>query len=532
MGGPLRVLWVQLAGLAIGLLLVALGLWLARRARRGGRAGAAPHCARCNYNLTGLVARPATTTDPPHPTRRAAPPPDDPRTARPADHARATQVTCGPGERCPECGTELAAPRAILAGRRTPRRFSLAVGVTTIVLGLAVTFVVGLAVVRYTNWYAFRPSAWVLADAASGDDARVARAVTELIRREQKQRLSDAHRRRLAARLLEIQGSTTLPLGHLWRASIGWWLDALGKLADAGMLSGDQAELMRRQSVLVQLKARPRALAGRPVPIELGVESRARYNGPVSVSATIHIDGVKVGAYQGLAGGIFTTRGTPFVHALKFDALSPGRHAVRADFDTELHTPLSDSATAPPTRLPDKLRLTTEVATEVVAAEPADLVRLITDPARDPNATGNFRIVHAMVFPETIRETGQRTLGSEISLTYQGAFDVAVAFDLVVAFDGRRIVAGRGVFGANPAFKLHMHNAIKGRLPLDVPERVSLILVPSLDAALATVDVDAIWHAPITLGPVTIANHERTIRNLREEREIELRAAQTQPSKP
>lgn len=537
MGGPFRVLWVQLVALALGLLIVALGWWLWRVARRGGRAGRTPHCARCDYNLTGLVPRPrdavgetSTGTDP---VASDAPATADPAAsdapATRADPPPAATSAPAPRGRCPECGADLALPRAVLVGRRTPRRILLAASVVTVFVGFGVTAVFSYRVVRYTNWYAYRPTAWVFADAESSEDARVVRALYELAHRERTSRLSSANLRRLAVLLLRVQGAPKLPGDRL---APGAWFDALGRLADAGVLTADQVEQMRQQSAQVGLRVRARALAGRPVPIELGVETRAERDRPINASAVLFVDGRKAAAYTGLVPGAHAFRSYPRLSFHALDPQPPGAHTVRAVFDVALHEPIRVDIADRPGSDPLVLHLSREAATEIVVGEPADLVRIVTDPASDPQLNGQFSVMQALVIPETDPKTGERGLGFRTDLVCQGDLKVAVAFELVLAWDGTRTRVGRGAFAPTRHDMPRAHRAFTSRIPPDTPERVTLILEPSLEAALETVDVDAIWHAPITLGPVTILNHATSVRNLREEREIEARAAQTQPAEP
>ena len=91
-------LLVRCALILLGLALAVVGLWLARRARRRGRRGSAPHCFQCGYNLTGL----------PLPELN---------------------------QRCPECGTDLSAPRAVARGRPTRHMPTLTVALLLTVIG-------------------------------------------------------------------------------------------------------------------------------------------------------------------------------------------------------------------------------------------------------------------------------------------------------------------------------------------------------------------------------------------------------------
>jgi len=102
----------------LGAAAIALGV-------RGGRVGSEPRCRRCDFDLTGLAER-------------------------------------GTGV-CPECGTDLAAPRATVNGRRRRRKAAIAIGVVLLVvaaIGAAgparranvVPFMPSRVLALYTSW--------------------------------------------------------------------------------------------------------------------------------------------------------------------------------------------------------------------------------------------------------------------------------------------------------------------------------------------------------------------------------------------
>lgn len=105
-----------LLGLIIaGLLCITIGLWPRRL-------GDAPHCRKCHFDLTGT------------------------------DGARASSV-------CPECGRDLALPKAIARGRLARRKRVLLAGVLLLLLpgGLAIPIATG----HWTNWNTSKPL-WVI----------------------------------------------------------------------------------------------------------------------------------------------------------------------------------------------------------------------------------------------------------------------------------------------------------------------------------------------------------------------------------
>ena len=134
--------WLWLASL-LAVLLVAWGGYLARTGFAGRRRGDVPHCARCDYIVGGGLEQ----------------------------------------LRCPECGSDLGVPGAIVHGERQRRRGRGVAGLAVALLGLALGAAAMLPQVRQVDWYRYRPGSWVVRDFKSMDPARSDRAWAELNRR-------------------------------------------------------------------------------------------------------------------------------------------------------------------------------------------------------------------------------------------------------------------------------------------------------------------------------------------------------------
>ena len=112
--GPSLVWIVVLSVAAVGVVLLVLGL-------RGRRLNAHPHCRRCGFDLIGVTHR----------------------------------------GRCPECGADLATPRAIRSGARRRRALPVTVGgVLLLAAGLAGGALLWSAATNF-NWNVVKPD-WLL----------------------------------------------------------------------------------------------------------------------------------------------------------------------------------------------------------------------------------------------------------------------------------------------------------------------------------------------------------------------------------
>ncbi len=167
---------------------------------RGRRADVHPLCRRCGYDLTG---RPDVTA---------------------AD------------ARCPECGADLAKPRAVRVGHRACRRGPLLAGVAL----LAVVAWVATAAAGAIRVWPHVPLSLVLHEAARPAPHRQGPAVAELARRAAAGELSADDWARVTAAALDYQGDA----GRPWDAG---WGDLIEAAHATGHLSGDQWRRCARQ---------------------------------------------------------------------------------------------------------------------------------------------------------------------------------------------------------------------------------------------------------------------------------------------
>lgn len=164
----LTAVGVALATCLIGLLTL---LW----AVFSRRVGSDPHCRRCEFNLSGTVGTPAGST-------------------------------------CPECGSQLDAPRALRTGRRPRRTVKLVVGIACLLLGLGGG---GVAATR-VNWQPYKPAWWLVRQMDSQTPAVAQAASSELQRRVRVLPKQSSQRSAVIKAFLKRHADITRPFGPRW----------------------------------------------------------------------------------------------------------------------------------------------------------------------------------------------------------------------------------------------------------------------------------------------------------------------------
>jgi len=196
--------------------LAALGVSLLRRGLRGRRVGDHPVCGKCGFDLFGL----------------------------PTDQAK-----------CPECGNDLSAPRAVQTGHRARRMPLVYAGSALLLLFALVLATEGPDVFRQINWQQMKPASWLAREARNGS----ASAWLELGRRARLNELPDDRAAQLIAGALAWQKDTT----RTWLPAIGDFVEE----ARAGKLVKDEDwATYCRQAPRFTLTWRPKVRRGDPLP--------------------------------------------------------------------------------------------------------------------------------------------------------------------------------------------------------------------------------------------------------------------------
>lgn len=209
-----------LVGVAISSLLALLpGVALLLLARRGRRVGEHPHCRRCEYNLSG-----------------------------------------GPeAKACPECGSDLALPRAVVIGERRARPLHAAIGAGLLLLALGLGGSVMYAQMQSFDWNTIKPAWLLIREMPDSSSAR-----RELAARIKNKAITPAEVTRIVHVGLDWQGDLTKP----WLTD---WGDLIEEARRVQMVSEeDWNRYVRQAPGPMELQIRPRLERGQPISFQFG----------------------------------------------------------------------------------------------------------------------------------------------------------------------------------------------------------------------------------------------------------------------
>ena len=205
------------------IVLIVVGCGLTAAGLRGRRTDDHPLCRRCRFDLTG---RPTTAE-----------------------------------RRCPECGADLARPRAVVVGHRRRRTALLTGGLAVSVptLTLIVTAFYRLSTRDY--WYPYAPVFYLASEARAADSSRHDPAMAEVVRRSKAGTLSDWDCRRLADTALACQGDPAQPWDDAWG-------DLLERFRAEGRLADERWARYAMQALAgsLDVEVRPVVRSGDPLP--------------------------------------------------------------------------------------------------------------------------------------------------------------------------------------------------------------------------------------------------------------------------
>lgn len=267
-----KIALVVLAALPL-LVLPIIGVWLLKTGIWPRRRGVTPYCSGCGYNLTGLA-----------------------------------------GERCPECGRDLASGIVYGERRRSPGRI---VGGAVCLLPL---IPIGAIIAANVDWYRLAPTFLLISNLQSKTPNR---AWNELIRRIQAGELTASQRSSLINVGLKKQVSV--------RASAvdDELVNQLGRWAAAGLMPDAQAKTFYDQMVTFSVRARPRVIKGDYAPLEIACKGRGPSNLTVRVGDfEVLLDGKSVPGTGGSGSGTFSGRGAGHSRVIYWKCDALGQHEV------------------------------------------------------------------------------------------------------------------------------------------------------------------------------------------------------------
>lgn len=450
--GPIGPVLILIAlSIIAGVVLFVLG-W------RGRRLNDHPVCRKCRFNLFGL---PEATT------------------------------------RCPECGRDITSPRAVRVGVRKRRPVMLTLGVLLLLIGIGLGGLSTWSRVRAVDWNPYKPTWLLLWETGTKNAARLDGVINELHARWSRGELSDSQVKTLIADGLKRQGNPNAS----WPVS---WSNLIEDAILQGKVSKEDTLRYFQQAISPSIDWRKRIYSDSSWPVRLSMNEDRAGDGSSSQRQlwlrrqikTLRVGDVDLAsAMRGsISGGTFSRGGRSASSIAMPLSLPDGEHEVDAIWTISVVL-RDDGLAAAPSIAEWDVRQTGTV--EVVPpGEP--LVTLIDDDRdRPPVSTVVERVRLRLLTPAN----GEPQLSGTIELA---PCPVAIAADVVVRLGDREWVIGQmthtgASYGRFPV-------AQSSRLtdfPLDA-SHITLILRPSVQAAMSDPTIDAIWGEPIVIEDVEL----------------------------
>lgn len=433
-----------------GLLLLITAIWPKRR-------GATPYCARCNYNLTGLL--------------------DD--TPRPA---RTTLATLAPepaavGLRCPECGGRLAG--RVKRGERRRRPLRIAAGACVLVIGMLLGAVALLTATQRLNWVGTLPNAALIWIADYADGRLGANVANEISTRRILSKFTPDELLRLGRASMRdiLSGSTRGEISSLME-------EILTEELGAGRISAEELDRFFDRAARVKLLARPRVVAGRKLPFAI------EYDLPsLGLTVASVVEHIRLGSVRDPRPIRTISSGERIDSSI--EPGETGRLTLSLTVATQLTTANSMLVWSRESKL--------EAEVEVLSVEPPDLVRSTHTPDL-ANALGVG--VHVMAQREGDDWPGNKAV--TLTTYFDAQQPIGQAYDVFVEIDGvdQRV----GAVHASKGRKRGDQRKLTVPFPGAAPSWIKVILRPSADEAQNTFDLFEIFDGELRFEDLIVAS--------------------------
>jgi hypothetical protein len=160
--------------------------------------------------------------------------------------------------KCPGCAADLSDDASVRIGRHQRQAALYLTGPVAILVGVGM-FIHGIQAAN-VDWNKYAPNWWLLRSVRAGQPDCSDRVLTELVLRMSIGQLSADQGRQLANQALIIQADAVRP----WRTDWGVILEAAH---ERGLVDEAQWQRYWQQSIQQGLRARPRVVAGDPLPL-------------------------------------------------------------------------------------------------------------------------------------------------------------------------------------------------------------------------------------------------------------------------
>ncbi len=263
--------------------------------------------------------------------------------------------------RCPECGTALSTPRAILQGARKRRKASIATGLALMLVSLSLSVLAGVVIARSLNVYAYLPDSVLMVLVEYSNANRRQNALTELTARISNNQLSDQRIETLVDKALTIQADPNAQ-----------WLPQWGDIIDQAIankkIQPSQIKEYLVHAIDIQLSIPKNAAAASTIPVGF-ILRMPRGGSRTAIIAEILSDHMQLFDTSGrqVEFSIDTIHSIPFVSSGGSAMLSrnivldvePGKYRLASEVDIHLGIASTQSRGLPARPYVDKKHLET-----------------------------------------------------------------------------------------------------------------------------------------------------------------------------
>ena len=408
------------------------------------------------------------------------------------------------GARCPECGAVLTKARAIIAGERHIRVGPLVLGLLILIFGVLPLGAIVAGSVLHVDWYKFKPTGWVLADIGSNNDTLAAKALAEVNRRNTARPLDTAQLHRLVKLCLTEQSRQTTR-GDVTDAA----LNTLYALYRTGQLSEEEADQFFTNMVRCSLELRRRVAVAQPTTATIMHVHRGP-NGRLSVRVRLgqaRLDDAEVARPGGTHAAVFSLGATGRIGStVSFE--HPGEYTFSQDVTVEI---VSAAAVAPTwggnTALHTR-EFTLTAPIEVLAASPADLIKLTHTPESDKTIAAAVEIYGFRTRPDVDASADRPLTHVQGMVSFKRPRPLNLVFDVIALCDGRELALGSVTMPKDDGV-VDVHGVgVHGQVAAELPERVTIILRASQTTALQQTQFEEIWDGELRFEGVRVQRED------------------------